>query len=287
MAGDDAGDIRWAERLTAQGWGYYRAAFTHGRKLWDYALAAFEQAEGLYRRANVTEGREGLAQALSGRATVLRSSGLPDAIREAVGLHREAIAILRELEAKEGLAEGLVNLALAYRDLVTVDPGAGSELGEAVEACREALDISKETGRPEDRALAACTLADISALLARLDDDAYRERHLAEALGFYGQAEKLWQDNDRDGLALARMGLAEAYVALGKNLEGARDLLDEVERYYIDYSGSPVRGPVRYQLAQVKELRARLLEAEGRSEEARALRQEALDGLEALGFKPN
>jgi len=35
------------------------------------------------------------------------------------------------------------------------------------------------------------------------------------------------------------------------------------------------------------ELRARLLEAEGRYEEAASLRREALDGLEALGFRPD
>lgn len=155
---------------------------------------------------------------------------------------------------------------------------------KGVEACREALDLAKRTSKPEAEALCACTLADLCLVMARLDREDYRETHLKEALGFYGQAEKLWEDRDKDGQALARLGLAEAYILLRRNLDGARDLLDEVLDYYVNYAGTPVSGPVRYQVAQVKELQARLLEAEGKPEEAARAHQEAREQLERLGF---
>ncbi len=166
--------------------------------------------------------------ALSGRATVLRSSGVPEAIRRAIGLYREEAALLRDLGREDEMPEALVGLALAYRDLATADPTAALELGEGVTACREALGRAEGTGKRDVQALAACTLADLCLVMARVDGEAYRERHLKEALAFYGQAEKLWADTDQDGLALCRLGLAEAYIALGENLEGARDLLEEV-----------------------------------------------------------
>jgi hypothetical protein len=81
------------------------------------------------------------------------------------------------------------------------------------------------------------------------------------------------------------MGMAEAYIALGRNLEGARDFLAEVHRYYAEYAGAPVKGPVRYQMAQVKELEARILDAEGKPEEAAQAREEGRQNLDALGFR--
>ncbi len=283
---DDKEKLAWAGRLKAQGWGYYRAAFTHGRQLWDLARAAFEQAEALYREVGTSEGRNGLVGTLSGRGTVLRSSGVPEAIREALGLYDEEISLLRELGREADLPEALVNLALAYRDLATVEPAAAVDLEKGIRACREALESARRFGRPEAQALAASTLGDLCLVMARLDTEDYRQPHLKEALAFYGQAEKLWQDRDQDGLALCRLGLAETYITMGRNLEGARDLLDEVLSYYRDYSGTPVKGPVRYQIAQVKELEARLLEAEGKVKEAAVARQEARDNLGVLGFEP-
>lgn len=276
--------VRWAERFKAQGWAYYRAAFTHGRQLWEHALIAFEQAEGLLRDAATPRAREGLIGVLSGKGSVLRSTGDPEGIRQALGLYREEIALLREFGRERELPEALVNVALACRDLATVDPTRAAELSQGVAACREALETARRLDRPEAEALAANTLGDLCLVLARLDLEEYRDRHAREAVGFYGQAEKLWQDRDEDGVTLARMGLAEAYITLGQNLEGARDLLEEALRYYRDYSGRPVSGPVRYQIAQVKELEARLYEAEGKVEDAARARREARESLESLGF---
>jgi hypothetical protein len=284
MSSRDDDRLTWADRLKAQGWGYYRAAYTHGRGLWDHALAAFEQAEALYREAGGSEGRAGLAGALSGRGAVLRSSGDPEAIRRAIALYQEEIDLLRELGREMVLPEALTNLGLAYRDLATVQPTAAAGLELGIVACREALEEAKRLGQQEAEGLAAGTVADICLVLARLDSEDYRERHLKEALSFYGQAEKAWEGRDEDGLALSRLGLAEAYIALGQNLEGARDLLEEVLKFYEAYAGTPVKGPVRYQIAQVKELEARLLEAEGQNEKAGVVRRQAREHLQALGF---
>jgi len=277
--------LKWAEILKSQGWGYYRAAFTHGRQLWDQALTAFEQAEAIFRQEDHPEGLVGV---LSGRASVLRCSGRPESIRKALELYREESGLLQDMDGREAeLAQSWVNEALAYRDLLTVEPEAASSMTDAVAACRRALETAGQAEKPETEALAACTLADLCLVMARLDEPSFKERHLKEAMGFYGQAEKLWEERDPDGQALARMGLAETYIALGENLEGARDLLGEVLEYYEDYSGKPVSGPVRYQIAQVKELEARLHEAEGDSGEAARARREAESHLEALGFKPD
>jgi len=276
--------LKWAEILKSQGWGYYRAAFTHGRQLWDQALTAFEQAEAIFRQE---DSPEGLVGALSGRASVLRSSGRPESIRKALELYREETRLLETMEDRQAeLARSWVNQALAYRDLLTVAPTEARRAAEAIEACRRALEAAKRAAEPGVEALAACTVADLCLVMARLDDPSFKEKHLKEAMGFYGQAERLWEDNDPDGQALARLGLAEAYIALGQNLEGARDLLHEVLTYYEDYSKGPVSGPVRYQIAQVKELEAGLYEAEGDPERAARARQEALGHLKALGFAP-
>jgi hypothetical protein len=277
--------FRWAERLKAQGWGYYRAAYTHGRQLWEHALTAFEQAEALFREVGTDAARAGLVGTLSGRATVLRSSGAPEAIRQALGLYEEEVALLRELGRRDDVPEALVNLALAHRDLMTVEPAETPGLARAVGVCREALDGAKRTGDEGVQALALSTLADLCLFIAGIDTPDLRERHLKEALAFYGQAEKLWEGRDEDGRALARMGMAEAYIALGRNLEGARDFLAEVHHYYAEYAGLPVKGPVRYQMAQVKELEARLLEAEGKPEDAAQAREEGRRNLDALGFR--
>jgi len=277
--------LRWAERLKAQGWGYYRAAYTHGRQLWEHALTAFEQSEALFREVGTNTARAGLVGTLSGRATVLRSSGTPAAIRQALGLYEEEVALLRELGRHDDVPEALVNLALAHRDLMTVEPAETPGLAQAVGVCREALDGAKRTGDEGVQALALSTLADLCLVIAGIDTPDHRERHLKEALAFYGQAEKLWEGRDEDGRALARMGMAEAYIALGRNLEGARDFLAEVHRYYAEYAGAPVKGPVRYQMAQVKELEARILDAEGKPEEAAQAREEGRQNLDALGFR--
>jgi len=221
--------LRWANILKAQGWGYYRAAFTHGRKLWDTALETFRQAGAIFRELG---DKEGLAGTLSGEATVLRSTGDPEAIRRATELYQEGIDLLKELGREDHLPEALVNLALAHRDLATVEPTEGASLEQGVRACREALETAKIKNQPDNIALAASALGDLCLIMARLDRPEYRETHLKEALGFYGQAEKLWDGRDADGAALARLGLAEAYITLGENLGGARDLLEDRERYF-------------------------------------------------------
>lgn len=275
---------RLADVLKAQGWGYYRAAYTHGRGLFDQALDAFQQAAAIYRDVG---DQAGLAAAIGGQATVLRSSGRPEAIRRASDLHQEQIGILRDLGAEAAMPEALINLALASRDLATADPAAAGVVAAGVGACREAMTLAKRGQSLDQMALATATLADLCLVMAEIDEPAYRDTHLQEALGFYGQALQLWGERDPDGAALARMGLAEAYIALGRNLEGARDLLGEVLEYYTTYTAAPVSGPVRYQIAQVRELEARLLEAEGQPGQAAAKREEARDQLETLGFQPS
>lgn len=278
-----ADERRLADILKAQGWGFYRAAFTHGRHLFETSLETFRQAAAIYRDLG---DQAGLAGALAGEATVLRSTGDPAAIRQALDLYRQEIELLRGSAAEEALPEGLINLALASRDLVTADQTATWAFDGGVTACREAITIANSKGNSDSVALANSTLADLCLVMARLDQPAYRETHLKEALGFYGQALRLWEARDQDGAILAKLGLAEAYIELERNLEGARDLLAEVLDYYTAYTNAPVSGPVRYQIAQVKELEARLLLAEGRPDEAEAKRQEARDQLEALGFQP-
>jgi tetratricopeptide (TPR) repeat protein len=280
---DDEATLRWVQALKAQGWGYYRAAFTHGRELWEHALEAFRQAAALARE---TGNQRALVGVLSGEATVLRSTGAKEAIRRAVALYEEEIALLKTLGLEEQVPEALVNLALAYRDLATVEAAEAPVIEKGIEACREALESAKKADDPETHALAACTVGDLCLVMARLDLAEFREQHLKAAMAFYGQAEKLWEGRDADGVALARLGLSEAYIALKENLDGARDLIREVLEYYEGYSGPPVSGPVRYQMAQAKELLARLLEAEGKPGEAAEARREAQSLLKTLGFRP-
>lgn len=268
---------REAILLKAEAWQLIRRGFAENRGHLAGAEEKLKKAEALCRS---TGDREGLVGILAGRGAILRSSGQKDQILAAIGLYMEEIGILAEADREKEVAAYQSNVVMAYRDLATVDPeNALDHLGRGFEIGQAALAASRRLADRAGMAQGSANLAELCMLLADNDPE-LAEDHLATAVVLYRAAEELWTELDREGLAAARMGLAEAYLRLGRNLEGVEELLEQSAEIYAGADG----GPVVYQLAQVHALRARLRQAQGRPAEAAEERGKAIDLFERLGF---
>ncbi len=272
-------DHREAILLEAEGWELIQRGFAGDRRLLDAAEERFRKAETLCRSWG---DREGLVGILSGRAAILRNSGEKEKILAAIDLYTEEIALLADAGREREVAAYQCNVALAYRDLATADPeGAIEFIGRGLDEGRRALALNEKLGHRPGLAQGSSVIADLCLLLADRDPE-LKENHLATAATLYRTAEELWTGIDPEGQAMARMGLAEAYIGMGKNLDGAEALLDEAAR---EYTGEGETGrPVAYQLSQIHALRSRLLQAQGRTEEALEERRLAIELLNKAGF---
>lgn len=263
--------------LKAEAWELIRRGFAEDRRHLEAADRKLRQAEALCRSIG---DREGLVGILGGRGAILRSSGEVDKLLTAISLFTEEIGILADADREPEVAVYQSNIVAAYRDLATVDPDKAVEyIGRGLDIGQAALTVSQRLSDRAGMAQGSANLADLCVLLAGHDPE-LGENHLATAASLYRAAEELWTGVDDDGVALARMGLAETYVRLGRNLEGADALLDQAEDFY----GRPGGQGVGYQQSQVHALRARLREAQGRPEEAAEERRQASEIMERIGF---
>lgn len=268
---------REAILLKAGAWELIRRGFAEDRHYLDAAEDQLKQAEALCR--SIGDG-EGLVGILGGRGAILRSSGEKDKILAALSLYTEEVGLLADANREKEVAAYQSNVVMAYRDLATVDPeNALAYIGRGLDIGQTALAVSQRLADRGGMAQGSANLADLCVLLAEHDPD-LTDNHLATAATLYRTAEELWDGVDEDGLAMARMGLAEVYIRLGRNFDGAEALLDQAAETYRQRHGQPVA----YQLAQVHALRARLHKAQGRPEDAAEERRQAAGLLERLGF---
>ncbi len=153
------------------------------------------------------------------QAEVLRKSGSPPHLVQAVAAYDEAIALRRELpldnpEYRNDLAGALMNKGVALETL-----GSPSHLAQAVAANDEAIALFRELprGNPEYRNDLASALMNKGYVLKALGSPS----HLAQAVATYDEAialrRELPQDNPeyRNGLAGALMNKGNVLATLG------------------------------------------------------------------------
>jgi len=272
-------EISEQRRLLAQAALYYEMAFTQGAAFLAMAREQLAQAEAMARQAGDDDT---LAAVLGLWAAVLRAGAGRDDIARAVDYLRQQVGLLEAQGRGQEAAEAMSNLPALYRDLATVDPEhALAYLHEGLRAGEEALGRAAELDARGAMAATSAHLGDLCLILA--DADAEREdEYLQVAAGLYGKADQTFGDRDRDGQVLARLGLAETYIRMGKNLEGARDFLHEALDFYSRHEG----GEVTYQVAFVYSLLARLEDTMGDHAAAREHREQAITLWRNLGFSP-
>jgi len=256
------------------GWQAYQRTFTEGRSQLLAAHDFFSSAEAECRK--VREFPE-LVGVLSGLGAVARATGGKEQLEKALHFYWEEVDILTSLGRQLEAADRHAELEAVYRDLAMVDDErALVYLKEGLEVGIKAMEVAR---RHQDRGILArvgVAVADICQLLAEHDRE-YAEHHLEMAADLYLQASQTWED--AEGKAMAGMGLAEVYLRLGKNLEGAQDLLEQAMAVYRQLPG----GPVDYQVAQIHALLGRLFAQSGDGARASRHVREAVEIFTRLG----
>lgn len=258
------------------GWQAYQRTFTEGRSQLAVAQGFFSSAEAECRR--VRDFPE-LVGVLSGLGAVARATGGKAELEKALRLYWEEVDILTSLGRQLEAADRHAELEAVYRDLAMVDEErALVYLKEGLEVGSKAMDIARQH---QDRGILSrvgVAVADICQLLAEHDRE-YAGHHLEMAADLYLQASQTWED--AEGRAMAGMGLAEVYIRLGKNLEGAQDLLEQAMAAYQKLPG----GPVDYQVAQIHALLGRLFAQAGDGQRASRHVREAVEIFARLGVE--
>lgn len=256
------------------GWQAYQRTFTEGRAQLAVALGFFSSAEAECRKVRDFPALVGV---LSGLGAVARATGGKEELERALRFYWEEVDILTSLGRQLEAADRHAELEAVYRDLAMVDEErALVYLKEGLEVGTKAMDTARQY---QDRGILArigVAVADSCQLLAEHDRE-YAEHHLEMAADLYLQAAQTWEDPE--GKALAGMGLAEVYIRLGKNLEGAQDLLEQAMTAYQQLPG----GPVDYQVAQIHALMGRLFAQTGDIQRACRHVREAVEIFTRLG----
>ncbi len=266
------------QEMMARGWAYFDRAFREDRQYLTCAHRTFRQVEELSRRAGLPELE---AEALSAQGMCLRATGQVEQVQRALEAHDRAAALWETLGREEELATERDRMQLAYRDLAVVDRGRALEyLKKGFEVGQQALTVWKRRRNKAGLAQCCSNLADLCCILAQHDPGLMR-RHLAMAATLYQQAEELWGESAPDAVMTARMGLAEVYIALNANLEGAEAILKDALGYYSGKRGTQVT----YQLAQANALLARCYRRQGRMKMAREHETRARSLFRSLGFE--
>ncbi|MEW6524511.1 MAG: tetratricopeptide repeat protein [Bacillota bacterium] len=261
MAGLSLDAQRRVREWKQAGWQAYQRAFTEGRSQLAVALSSFSSAEAECRK--VRDFQE-LVGVLSGLGAVARATGGKEELEKALRYYWEEVDILTSLGRQLEAADRHAELEAVYRDLAMVDAEkALVYLKEGLEVGIKALDVARQCQDREIMARVGTAVADICQLISEHDCE-YAEYHLEMAADLYLQAAGTWEEVE--GKAMANMGLAEVYIRLGKNLDGARELLEQAMETYVKLPG----GQVDYQVAQVHALLGRLFAVSG--DRARAAR---------------
>jgi tetratricopeptide (TPR) repeat protein len=277
VSGVDDKRRAWVDQARQAGWQAFDRAFTEGREQLTLAAEHFARAEAECRRERDYPGLVGV---LSGLGAVHRALGDRADLEKALRYYWEEVDILtslgRELEAAERHAE----LGAVYRDLAAADGDrALLYLKEGLEVGMKALEVARRYQARETCARISMAVADICQVLSDHDLE-YAEFHLEMAADLYRQSAEVWPA-DAEGRAITNLGLAEVYVRLGKNLEGARVLLEQALEIYQALPG----GQVDYQLGQVHAVLGRLYARSGDRPRAAAHIRTAVGIFQRLGVR--
>ncbi|HET7264404.1 MAG TPA: hypothetical protein VFL28_07015 [bacterium] len=267
----------------AEGWRALRAFFAEGARHLSEAVAAFEEAERLLRRADPETagpgGETGAADVegvLIGLSLALRLRRRPEDARRAVVLAQELLNVVRRESGEAAAVPLRAYLEDAYRDLADLTTGAeaGRAAEDGIAACDRTLALAKRFHAGDAVAHARATksllLRRLAALRTRPSGDGVRSASAAaEARGLLREADRLaaaalagWPAGDAEGLAAFRADVATALVEgahpRSSAVDRAEELLRQAER------AAPPEN--RYLAARIAKARARAALAVGRPE---------------------
>ncbi len=282
MDGDNS--ALWLD-LIVRGWEAYNRGFSEGQRCVMKALALFDQAASLLRGVG---DEVNLPLALSGLGASYHALGTKDDLLKAKDCYDEEIRLWRALSAHGQLILSATKLQGVLRDLALLDTeNALLYVEEGLSIGWQAMADAVKKEDYKDLATISLTTGDLCVVLAGLDADC-SESHLEAALGLYQKALDVWErtleeegdtgNEAKEGKVLSLLGMAEAYIMLGRNLESAGDFLQQAQDHYEE------SGRNAYHMGHVKSLQGRLFAATGQRQKAVAAFAEAQDIFKGLGF---
>jgi tetratricopeptide (TPR) repeat protein len=294
----------WLQRIS-RGWKAYQKSFSSGREHAREALDLFAGAAGALREK---ADYENLPMALDGMGAALHLLGTAEELRQADKCYDEEIRLLERAKNVQELAQAVSSEQAVLRDLALLTPeSAFACLEKGLRLGEKGMTLAARTRDEKSLAWVSQTTADLCCVLAQTDRS-MAETHLSTAIDLYQKAGVLWErvaargrpregaqaavkeESDAgsqagalpreaaEGKALSLLGMVEAYVMMGKNLDSARVMLDEARSFYTR------AGTGSYQMAHVESLSGSLALAEGDREEALKHFKDATDTFRRLGF---
>lgn len=278
-------EVAWVSMI-AGGWEAYQKSFSMGKEHLVDALSLFREAEALLREVG---DHENLPLALDGKGAVLHAMGNVRDLRLAAECYDEETTLLKSHGNQIEMMQAISSHQAVLRDLALLEPeGAFARIKKGLKMGEEAIDIAASLRDERALAWASQTTADLCVVLSRLDSPCSRS-HLSVALDLYRGAGELWDRvrggavglgirEAREGRALSLLGMAEALVMLGQDLDSAEDFIKEANDIYLPL------GTNSYQMGHVKSLFGSLYLAKGDKAAAARHFREARETFSRLGF---
>jgi hypothetical protein len=258
----------------AQGWRHLTAFFREGAGHLPDAVAAFEEAEQILRRAGVAGDLE---PTLLGLSLALRLRRTSEDGRRAVVLAQELVNLARRQHGDVAALAYRSSLEAAYKDLASIETGdaAVRAADQGIVACDRTLRLARTLRVP--RIIPASQATKAALLLRRASlrpaDERARARRDAERL--YAAALEAWPAEDHEGWAVVRLEAAEMWATSPESRVRA-------ERFLREAADALSRTDNRYLQARAAGVRARLALAAERAD-ALDLVEEAAAAFRALG----
>ncbi len=282
----------------SRGWKAYQKSFSSGK---DHAREALDLFARAAEQLRSQEDAENLPLALDGMGAALHLLGSLDDLKRAQKCYDEEIRLLGKARNPQELAQAISSQQAVLRDLALLDPGSAfAYLEKGLKLGDKGMTLAAKSRDERSLAWVSQTTADLCCVLARIDK-ACSSAHLEVAVDLYQKAGLLWdrvatrgrprksaaEDKPQpvstpreaaEGRALTQLGLVEAYIMLGRDLDKSRTLLGEVRELYSKPGGGA------YQMGHVLSLYGSLALAEGDREQAEARFLEARETFKRLGF---
>ena len=277
MTGDGAAAARAdAQARTAEGWRRLTAFFREGGRHLPEAIAAFEAAERMQRRAGVGDDLEAT---LLGLSLALRLRRTADDGRRAVVLAQELVNIGRRRHEEGAALAYRSSLEAAYRDLAGVETGDAAlrAADQGIEACDRTLRLARTLRVPRVVPASQATKAALLLRRASLRPPGEEGRARRDAERLYEAALAAWPAEDLEGWAVVRLEMAEMWAASPSARGRAERLLEEAAR-------ALGRTENRYLQARAAAVRARLALAADRADALEAV-EAAAAAYRALGLE--
>lgn len=218
-----------AQARTAEGWRRLAAFFREGARHLPEAIAAFEAAERIQRRAGAADDLEAT---LLGLSLALRLRRTSDDGRRAVVLAQELVNLGRRRHGDAAALASRSSLEAAYRDLADVETGEAAlhAADHGIEACDRTLRLARTLRVPRVIPASQATKAALLLRRASLRPAAEHGRARRDAERLYEAALAAWPAEDLEGWAVVRLEMAELWAASRSTRGRAERLLDEAAR---------------------------------------------------------